>query len=281
LNQCKFIAEVSSNHHNDLKRCLEFVDTAADIGCWAVKFQAFSIDDLFAPEALLAKPELNKRREWELNLEYIPSIADHCRNRGIKFGVTPFSLGVIPFLVDYVDFFKVASYELLWIDLIKLVASTNKPLQISTGMSTPEEILSAIAVTGDNRPLMFHCTSSYPTPEREANLSAIDTIRTMTGCEVGWSDHTMSPNVVVRSVVHWNASAVEFHLDLDGQGEEYSSGHCWLPQQIKEVIQFCNDVATIDGNGGKFPVPSEIYDRNWRADPSDGLRPLKTTRRNL
>ena len=76
----------------------------------------------------------------------------------------------------------------------------------------------------------------------------------------------------------WGAKVIEFHLDLDGQGEEYGAGHCWLPDQIGAVILEVKKGFDADGNGIKQPVPSELPDRLWRADPSDGLRPMKEIR---
>jgi len=84
--------------------------------------------------------------------------------------------------------------------------------------------------------------------------------------------------VINRAVHHWGAPVVEFHLDLDGQGEEYESGHCWLPDQIGKVIADIKKGFQADGNGIKEPGPSELADRDWRADPSDGLRPMKKIR---
>jgi sialic acid synthase SpsE len=125
---------------------------------------------------------------------------------------------------------------------------------------------------------LLHCTSAYPTPYAEANLAAIETIRQATGCEVGWSDHTVEPAVIHRAIHHWDAKVIEFHLDLDGNGEEYVAGHCWLPEQIGTVITDVGKGFIADGNGVKEPVPSELSDRLWRADPADGLRPLKELR---
>jgi sialic acid synthase SpsE len=121
---------------------------------------------------------------------------------------------------------------------------------------------------------LLHCVSAYPTPAGEANLSAIASIREATGCKTGWSDHTRRPAVIERAVHHWNAATVEFHLDLDGEGAEYAAGHCWLPQEIAPVIARIRESAVADGTGFKGPQPSEIADREWRADPSDGMRPL-------
>jgi N-acetylneuraminate synthase len=125
---------------------------------------------------------------------------------------------------------------------------------------------------------LLHCVSAYPTPAAEANLSAIAAIRAATGLAVGWSDHTRRPAVIARAVHRWGASAVEFHLDLDGEGAEYEAGHCWLPHEIAPVIARVRESFIADGNGFKGPQPSELDDRDWRADPDDGMRPLKHVR---
>ncbi len=277
----KFIAEVSSNHHCDLSRSFDFIDTAADAGCSAVKFQLFKIDQLFSPEVLARSESHRKRKEWELPLEFVPELAKRCSDVGVEFSCTPFYLDAVNELEPYVAFYKIASYELLWDDLLAACARTGKPIILSTGMALLGEIQHAVEVLRRNgcpSPTLLHCTSAYPTPYTEANLAAIETIRQATGCEVGWSDHTVEPAVIHRAIHHWGAKVIEFHLDLDGKGEEYASGHCWLPDQIGAVIQDVNKAFLADGNGIKEPVPSELADRLWRADPSDGLRPLKELR---
>jgi len=84
--------------------------------------------------------------------------------------------------------------------------------------------------------------------------------------------------VIERAVHRWGAGMVEFHLDLDGEGAEYAAGHCWLPDEIAPVIARIREAETADGEGFKEPQPSELADRNWRADPIDGLRPLQHIR---
>jgi N-acetylneuraminate synthase len=277
----KFIAEVSSNHSRNLDRALMFIDVAASAGCDAVKFQLFRIDQLFASE-ILEKSELHrKRKEWELPLEFIPKLAKRCCERGIEFSCTPFYLDAVAELEAHVAFYKIASYELLWDELLASCARTGKPVILSTGMATVDEIKHAVEVLHQNgcqAPVLLHCTSAYPTPYAEANLAAIETLRHETGCEVGWSDHTVEPAVIHRAIHRWDARVIEFHLDLDGKGEEYESGHCWLPDQIAAVIRDVKKGFEADGNGIKEPVPSELSDRMWRADPSDGLRPMKAVR---
>ena len=279
-----FIAEVSSNHSRDLERCLEFIDAADNIGCDAVKFQLFRIDELFAPEIVQKMEKIRARKQWELPVEFLPQLAERCRQRNIQFSCTPFYLDAVKILEPYVAFYKIASYELLWDDLLTACARTRKPVILSTGMATLDEIRHAVKVLreGGCRDLtLLHCTSAYPTPYAESNLAAIETLRKATGCRVGWSDHTVEPGVIHRAIHRWGAEVIEFHLDLEGKGEEYEAGHCWLPEQIAPVIEQVRKGTAADGNGIKEPTPSEFPDRAWRADPSDGLRPLKPTRKNF
>ncbi len=277
----RFVAEVSSNHHRDLNRALAFVDTASRIGCAAIKFQLFRVDELFAPEILAKSPQHRARSQWELPEAFLPALAARSRELGLEFACTPFSLRGVDVLAHHVDFFKIASYELLWDDLLRACARTGKPVVAATGMATLDEVQRAADVlrgAGCRDPLLLHCTSGYPTPVEQCNLSAIDTIRTAVRARVGWSDHSVSPAVIYRAVHRWDAEMVEFHLDLDGTGAEFAAGHCWLPSQIAEVIQAVRAGAAADGTGEKSPVQAEAADRAWRADPSDGLRPMRAVR---
>jgi N-acetylneuraminate synthase len=271
-----FVAEVSSNHARDLDRCLAFVDAAADAGCGAVKFQLFRIRELFAPEILARSEEHRRREQWELPVGFLAPIAERSRERGLAFWCTPFDLRAVGELEPHVDVLKVASYELLWDELLAACARTGKPVCLSTGMATLDEIAHAVETLRANgcRDLtLLHCVSGYPAPAAECNLAAIETLRRF-GTAVGWSDHSVDPAVVARAVDRFDAAVVEFHLDLDGQGDEFETGHCWLPGQIAPVIADLARAATADGDGVKAPVPSELPDREWRADPSDGLRPF-------
>ena len=281
MDQPLFIAEASSNHGRDLDRARAFVDAAADAGCDAVKFQLFKIDRMFAPEILRQSPKHRARAEWELPLSHLAPISKHCSARKLQFSCPPFYLEAVEELAPYVDFLKVASYELLVTDLLEACAATAKPIVLSTGMATMDEIIGAAATlnnAGATDITLLHCVSAYPTPASQANLSAIAAIREATGLKVGWSDHTRRPAVIERAAHHWNAAAIEFHLDLDGQGAEYAAGHCWLPEEIAPVIARIRESRVADGSGFKGPQPSELSDRDWRADPSDGMRPLRHIR---
>lgn len=276
-----FIAEASSNHGRDLSRAKAFVEAAADAGCDAVKFQLFKIERMFAPEILAQSPKHRSRKAWELPLSHLAPLAEHCSKRKIQFSCTPFYLEAVAELEPFVDFYKIASYELLVRDLLKACAATGKKIVLSTGMATMDEIIAAartLREAGATDVTLLHCVSAYPTPAAEANLSAIEAIGDATGLPTGWSDHTRRPAVIERAVHRWGAAAVEFHLDLDGRGAEYAAGHCWLPHEIAPVIARIREGLLADGDGFKGPQPSELSDRDWRADPADGMRPLRHVR---
>jgi sialic acid synthase SpsE len=279
---CLFIAEVSSNHERDLERAFAFIDRSAAIGCDAVKFQLFKIDEMFAPEILAKSAKHRARREWELPVSFLAPIAERCQERGVQFICTPFYLKAVEELRPHVAAYKIASYELMWDALLAACAETGKPVILSTGMATIPEIKHAADVLrrhGARDVTLLHTVSAYPTPPEEANLAAMKAIADATGFACGWSDHTVSPAVILRAVGHWRAPMVEFHLDLDKTGSEYAAGHCWLPEGMAPVIALVRAGERADGNGVKEPLPSELPDREWRADPSDGLRPLKHIRR--
>jgi N-acetylneuraminate synthase len=284
----RFVAEVSSNHHQDLGRCLAFVERAAKVGCDAVKFQLFRIRELFAPEILAASPEHRARAAWELPGAWIAPLAERAHECGLEFACTPFHLAAVAELEPHVDFLKIASYELLWEDLLRACAATRKPVVLSTGMATQAEVeraLDVLAGAGCRDLTLLHCVSGYPTPPGEANLRAIETLAGLgarapgLALRTGWSDHTVSPGVIHRAVHRFGASLVEFHLDLDGEGVEYAAGHCWLPERIAAVIRDVREALAADGSPAKEPSPAELAERAWRADPCDGFRPLLATRR--
>jgi sialic acid synthase SpsE len=291
MKKIKFIAEVSSNHHGNIERMKEFITTSSEIGASGVKFQLFKINQLFAPEILNKSERHRARREWELAEEYIPELANYTHSLGLEFSCTPFYLEAVDIIDPYVDFHKIASYELLWLELFKKCSQTGKPIVFSTGMANFDEIENALKEISKGKTkdiTILHCNSAYPTPIEDANLKAIEAIRkkilhwnSKLNLEVGWSDHTVSESVIYRAVHKYNVDFVEFHLDLDGNGEEYKAGHCWLPSQISKVIKNINTGFIADGSQKITSSQSEIIDRDWRADPSDGLRPLIKIRKEF
>ncbi len=282
-----FIAEVASNHNRHRQRCRRFIEAAREAGFDGVKFQLFRVTELFAPEILARSPTHRARRDWELPVEFLPELAGLAHELGLSFACTPFYLEAVEQLRPFVDFYKIASYELLWRDLLEACARTGKPVVLSTGMATLPEIQAGVdwLVEHGCRDLtLLHCTSVYPTKPETCNLAAIATLRKQVrvpgrcALQVGWSDHSVCRAVIARAVHRWQATFVELHLDLDGQGVEHGTGHCWRPEAAAELIADIRQGLRCDGHGAKAPNEFELAERAWRADPSDGLRPLLSTR---
>jgi N-acetylneuraminate synthase len=172
----------------------------------------------------------------------------------------------------------------MWDDLLQACARTGKPIVLSTGMATLPEVNHACSILRDagcRELTLLHCVSSYPAKPEDCNLAAIATLRESCQRPVGWSDHSVDPGVIFRAVHRWGATMVEFHLDLEGKGAEFLSGHCWLPEEMRQLIAAVRTGMLAEGDGQIGPGPSEMKEREWRADPEDGLRPLQSTRKNL
>lgn len=281
MNKFNFIAEVSSNHNKNLNRCLRFIDISKQIGFNSIKFQLFRIKELFH-ESVLKKSKFHRdRSKWELPIKYIKPIYLRCKKNKIKLGFTPFYLDAVDILKKYVDFFKISSYEILWDDLLIKCARSGKPVILSTGMASFDEVKNAISTLKKNnckRITLLHCVSNYPASYKNCNLNSILFMRKKTKLNIGWSDHTKDPLLVNRAINNFKIKDIEIHLDLDGKGYEYKSGHCWLPEEAKKLIDFSNSVNFIDGKYNKKHSIAENHERKWRADKSDGLRPLKFIR---
>lgn len=285
MKNIKFIAEVCSNHNGNLKRCLKFVDIAKKLNCYAIKFQLFTIPNLYSSDAKKLYKNAQKKRKRELPRKFIPIISNYCKRKKIKFCCTPFDVDSSEYLKKYVDFFKIASYELSWPTLLERCARSKKPVVLSTGMSNLNEVKKAVKTLRANKCKklsLLHCVSSYPASVSSCNLNSINFMKKKFNCEVGWSDHTVNPLLIYSAIRNHGAQIIEFHIDLDGKGWEFASGkHCWLPNQIKEVIDYLNKEKITDGALKKNYSHDEKKERRFRADPTDGLRPLKIFRKHL
>lgn len=282
----KWIAEIGSNHNQNLLRIIRLIRKAKHVGCDAVKFQLFKAERLYAPEF---KTRIEEMKSWELPGEFVPEIEDCCGELDIEFGCSVFDLDAVDMAGEYADWLKIGSYELLWRNLIKAVIESGKPWMLSTGMarwSQVEKVISmgtAMKLRDYNYRhhqfpiVIFHCNSNYPARPRNCDLGNIRRLKRVLNVPIGWSDHTVEPGVIHKAVA-FGAEAIEFHFDLeDGEGFESQTGHCWKPSEIKEVVY---DVK-VGEVAGLVSDPHEDEARKWRTDPSDGLRPLKKFREEL
>ena len=272
----KVVVEVGTNHNSSLERALQFIDVAAGIGAWGIKFQAFdTYHDLYAPG-----PWLDERvnRRGAFNYHWLDLLKIRASERGLKLGFTPFGYEALVKVKDYADWIKISSYQLLMLTLIEEAARTKKPLVISTGMGTFEEIYAAVSAAkkgGVERLTLLHCVSAYPTPPDQVNLKAMETLRErFPGAKVGFSCHTTDPYVVM-SARALDSEMIEIHMDLDHGGLEYPGGHCFLPEDALSWPELprVGPMSVHLGPGSLGPQECEKAELDWRHDPTDGLRP--------
>lgn len=223
------IAEMSGNHNQSLARALEIVERAAASGADAVKLQTYTAEtmtlDIRAPgfviddeKSLWAGRQLfDLYREAYTPWEWHEPIIKHASDLGLQCFSTPFDDSAVEFLENLgVPAYKIASFEVIDIPLIRRVARTGKPVIISTGMATAAEIDEAVRAVrgeGNNQIVLLKCTSTYPATPLNTNLRTIPSLRDTFNCEVGLSDHTMGCGVAVAAVA-FGAVVIEKHFTL-------------------------------------------------------------------
>jgi N-acetylneuraminate synthase len=225
-----------------------------------------------------------KMANWELPEEFLPAIRKQCTKSDIEFYCTPFDIDAVDTLTPFVDAFKIGSYEILCLDMIRACADTKKPLIISTGVIKNrlelDIVLSIIFKCNSRIDLtVLECDSHYPAKPQDANLNRIyqPHHRAIGEHKSGWSDHTVEPGVI-HGAVAMGAEVIEFHLDPFDDGLESSVGHCW---DLKKAEQMISDVRihqmAIGQDSANFIAASVESDKellNQRTDPRDYSRPL-------
>jgi N-acetylneuraminate synthase len=223
------IAEMSGNHNHSLDRALEIVTAAAHSGADAIKLQTYTADtitlDVDAPGFVIDDQASlwNGRRLHELYdeahtpWEWHAPIFEHARKLGIDCFSSPFDQSAVDFLEDLgTPAYKIASFEVIDLPLIRKVAETGKPVIISTGMASVAEIGEALRTAhaaGNENVCILKCTSTYPATAQNTNIVTIPNMRDTFGCEVGLSDHTMGCGVAVGAVA-LGAVLIEKHFTL-------------------------------------------------------------------
>jgi N-acetylneuraminate synthase len=268
------IAEAGVNHNGDAALARRLVDAAVEAGADAVKFQTFRTEALVscnAPKAAYQREtagggegQREMLRRLELGREQHAEIQQHCTKRGILFFSTPFDEESADLLEAlHVMLFKLPSGEITNLPLLRHVAAKGRPIILSTGMSTLEEVAQAVAAidgAGNGGLALLHCVSAYPAPTAEMNLRAMDTLRERFGVPVGLSDHTLGIEVAVAAVAR-GASIVEKHLTLDktlpGPDHRASLDRA----EFTALVRAIRSVESALGDGEKRPMPSEMDTR--------------------
>lgn len=273
------IAEMSGNHNQSLDRALEIVDAAAASGADAIKLQTYTaatmtlnvrmpgfvIDD---PKSLWAGRQLYELYEeahtpWEWHAPIMERAAQH----GVHCFSTPFDASSVDFLESLnVPAYKIASFENTDLPLIRRVAATGKPLIMSTGMATAGEIDEAVHAAreaGCRDLVLLKCTSTYPATAENTNVSTIPHMRTLFGCDVGLSDHTMGCGVAVAATA-LGATVIEKHFTLRRADGGVDSAFSMEPHELRQLCDETERAWQAVGQVRYGPTDAEIKSLNFR-----------------
>lgn len=263
MNHVFIIAEMSANHCGDIQLAKEIIKTAKQIGADAIKIQTYTADTLTIdcdnPDFTINDPKSLWNGETLYSLyqkaytpwEWQKELKDYAEKEiGIELFSTPFDNTAVDFLEKInVQRYKIASFEAIDIPLIEYAASKGKPMIISTGICSKEEIRDAVTAcqnAGNSDITLLKCTSSYPAPLDEMNLLTIPDMIKEFGVKVGLSDHSMNIETVIAAVA-LGANVIEKHFTLDRALGGADSGFSLNTQEFKEMVQAVRNTEKVLG----------------------------------
>lgn len=260
---CFIIAEIGINHNGDLGIAKKLIDIAVDTGCDAVKFQKRTVEVVYTPEEL-AIPRVNPfgttngdlKKALEFGYEEYSEIDRYCKQKGIIWFASCWDEASVDFIDQFnPTCYKIASASLTDDNLLLHTKSKGKPLLISTGMSTQEEIDHALEITGSDV-VLYHCTSTYPTETNEINLSVIKKYKELYNFPIGYSGHErgIHPSVIAAA---FGAASVERHITLDRTLWGSDQAASLEPEGLRKLVRDIREVPIIIGDGVKKVYESE------------------------
>ena len=267
------VAEISANHNGSLERAINTIKCAKLSGVDAVKIQTYTPDTMtlnIENEDFRINEGLWKDRtlydlyeEAHTPFEWHEDLFNYAKNLGITIFSTPFDESAVD-LLEFLNVpaYKIASFEIVDLQLIKYVAKTKKPMLISTGMASLDEISEAIETAKSNgckEIAILHCISSYPTPISEANLKAIITLREKFKIEVGLSDHT-TDNLASVIATSFGSTIIEKHFTLSRSDGGVDSNFSLEPEEMRDLVK--NTKLTFQAIKSKDQIRSPIEEHN-------------------
>lgn len=260
---CFIIAEIGINHNGSVSMAKHLIDMAVECGCDAVKFQKRTVDVVYTAEELskerssvFGNTNGDLKRGLEFDEKAYTIIDEYCKQKGILWFASCWDEES----VDFIDKFnppcyKIASASLTDDDLLKYTKAKGKPILLSTGMSTLEQIEHAVDVLGKDNLIIYHCTSTYPSNNDEQNLKVIPALKRHFDCPIGFSGHERGISPTLLSVA-LGACSVERHITLDrtnwGSDQAASLEKPGLQRLVRDIRQ----IPTLLGDGVK-----KVYER--------------------
>ncbi len=263
------IAEAGDNHNGNFDLAIRLIDAAAAADADCVKFQTFKTEEViskYAPkaqyqiEATGNETQFEMVKKLELPFDDFIRLHAYCERKQIQFLSTPFDIPSISFLSTLnMPFWKIPSGEITNLPYLLSIAKTQKPVVMSTGMCTMEEIQTAVNIltaNGTPKISLLHCNTEYPTPFEDVNLNAMRTLKERFGVEVGYSDHTTGIEVPIAAAA-LGASVIEKHFTLDKRMEGPDHRASLEPAELLAMVTSIRNIEKAMGDGIKAPSSSE------------------------
>ena len=265
------IAEAGVNHNGNVDFARQLIKAAKAASADAVKFQTFKAEKILTRNASMAEyqkenlgmedTQFQMIKKLELSYENFAELKTYAESIGIDFLSTPDDEDSLDFLSDKMDlpWIKIGSGEVTNLSFLRQIAAKQKPMILSTGMSTLGEVERAFRLLreiNNEELVLLHCTTNYPCPSREVNLRAMLTLQQAFNTRIGYSDHTIGSEVSIAAVA-LGAKVIEKHLTLD-KSLEGPDHHASLdPEEFKEMVRQIRSIELALGDGVKWPNPSE------------------------
>jgi N,N'-diacetyllegionaminate synthase len=275
-NKVFIIAEAGVNHNGSLEMAKKMVEVAKEAGADAIKFQTFKAENLVTKNAMKAeyqKQTTNKNesqyemiKQLELSFNDFKELKKYCDKKEIMFLSTPFDFESIDFLNNLgLEIFKIPSGEITNLPYLRKIGKLKKKIILSTGMADLGEIEDALDIlinAGTKREniTVLHCNTEYPTPYKDVNLLAMNTIREAFKVNVGYSDHTLRVEVPIAAVAV-GAKVIEKHFTLDKNMSGPDHKASLEPDELKEMIKAIRNIEIVLGDGIKNPSKSELKNK--------------------
>ncbi|MDO8505867.1 MAG: N-acetylneuraminate synthase [bacterium] len=266
------IAEAGVNHNGDIVLAKKLVDAAATAGADAVKFQTFVAEQLVTHTASKAAYQIENMGRGESQFEMLKkleltetmhhALIERCREKGIMFLSTPFSIECAKLLYGLgLTIFKIPSGEITNLPYLRVVGSFKKRVILSTGMANMDEVKAAVAVLIDagtvkDQITVLHCHTDYPTAMKNVNLRAMLSMKDVLGVFVGYSDHTLGIEVPIAAAA-LGATIIEKHFTLDKNMEGPDHKASLDPDELKAMVHAIRNIEQALGDGIKKPTASE------------------------
>jgi N-acetylneuraminate synthase len=261
------IGEIGINHNGSLEIAKKLIDLAVKHGYHAVKFQKRTVDVVYTKEELERARESpfgttngELKRGLEFGVDAYREIDRYCRERGMMWFASPWDEGSVDFLEKFNPVcHKIASASITDDNLLRHIKRTGRPIILSTGMSTLAEIDKAVKILEGSPLVIFHCTSTYPTPHAQINLAAIETLRRRYSPNpIGYSGHESDIIPSVMAVAAYRACAVERHITLDRSMWGSDQAASLEPRGMELLVKYIRVAQEVRGDGVKQVYDDEV-----------------------